>query len=200
MVYLSLVCRVVLAAIFAIACLSKLQSRASYLAFRGSLSELGLPWPAVLPALGLAVPAAEGVTASLLIASRTSRWGLFASVFLLGSFTAGLAIAQARGRVVRCRCFGGSMTSAAVAGPAHIARNAVLLAGALAGALATLAPPGRASTPLLVFAIGLGLIATGLFLHWEELAFVLRPAKVAATPASGSERHSLQVDSEEHRI
>lgn len=194
MIYLSLVCRVALAAIFAVACLSKLQSRASYLAFRHSLGDLGLPWPAVLPALGLAIPAAEGVITALLIASRASQWGLFASVLLLGSFTAGLAIARSRGRVVRCQCFGGSMTSAAEAGPAHIARNSVLLVGALAGALATLASPARASTPLLVFAIGLGLIAAGLFLHWEELAFALRPAPDVGYSASGSEKAFFQVD------
>jgi hypothetical protein len=173
MAYLESGCRAALAFVFLIACTSKIHSRRSYREFRDSLNDLGLSSAGLLRALSLGIPAAEGGTVILLAIDRASWWGLIAAAVLVGSFTAGIAAAGARGRVVRCRCFG---DSGAPSGSPHILRNGVLLAAAVTGILAGLAPGGPVRAPAVVFAVGLGLIAAGLFLRWDELAFLFAPA------------------------
>jgi hypothetical protein len=173
MSYVEFGCRAALAFVFFVACTSKIHSRRSYREFRDSLTDLGLPSAGLLRALSLGIPAAEGGTVILLAINRASWWGLIAAAALVGSFAAGIAVAGARGRVVRCRCFGDSR---APSSSPHLLRNVVLLAAAAAGVLAGLAPGGPARAPAVVFAVGLGLIAAALFLRWDELAFLFTPA------------------------
>jgi hypothetical protein len=173
MTYLETGCRAALAFVFFIACVSKVQGAGSFREFRDSLKDLGLPSARVVRTLSLAIPAIEGLTVILLAVSRTSLWGLIAATAVLGAFTAGISIAKAQGKVVRCRCFGGS---GALASSAHIARNLVLLTAAVAGALAGISPGSGHDPGLVIFAVGLGIIAAGLFLRWDELSFLLKPA------------------------
>ena len=177
MAYLEIGCRAALAFVFLIACTSKIHSASSYREFHDSLADLGLSSGLLLRALSLSIPAAEGITVLLLAVNRAGRWGLLASVALAGSFTAGIAIARWQGKVVRCRCFGESGTPSDAA---HILRNLVLLAGAAIGAVAGLlagaSAGGRQTPAMTVFAVGLGLIAAGLFLRWDELSFLLKPS------------------------
>jgi hypothetical protein len=173
MIYLETGCRAALAFVFLVASTSKIHSVSSYREFHDSLKDLGLSSSLLLRALSLGIPAAEGVTAILLAVNRTSLWGLFASVVLLGSFTTGIAVARAQGKVVRCRCFG---ESGAPSEAAHILRNLVLFAGAVTGALAGFSSNGRPEPAMVVFAIGLGIIAAALFLRWDELSFLLKPS------------------------
>ena len=170
MIYVETGFRAALAFVFFIACTSKIHSVSSYRDFHDSLKDLGLSSAFLLRALSAGIPAAEAVTTLLLAVNRTSLWGLLASAALVGSFTTGIAVARAQGKVVRCRCFG---ESGALSDGAHILRNLVLFAGAVAGALASLLPEGRQDPAMVVFAIGLGIIAAALFLRWDELSFLL---------------------------
>jgi hypothetical protein len=179
MIYFFIGCRAALALIFVVACISKVQSVSSYRAFHESLKDVGLP-PALQRIASVVVPAVEGLTLLLLVVTRTGRWGLVASAVLLSSFTLGISVARARGRVVRCRCFGAS-DSPAEGG--HIARNVALLGIALIGIVTGLAAKGQPEPANLILAIGLGLIAAALFLRWEELSFLLTSP---SRPRSGS--------------
>jgi Methylamine utilisation protein MauE len=173
MTYLETGCRAALAFVFLVASTSKIHNAGSYREFHESLSDLGLPSAVLVRALSAGIPVAEAVTVVLLAVNHTSQWGLFTAVVLVGSFTAGIAVARAQGKTVRCRCFG---ESGAPSQAAHVVRNVVLLGGAAAGALASLAPAGRPETAMVVFAAGLGIIAAALFLRWDELSFLLQPA------------------------
>lgn len=61
------------------------------------------------------------------------------------AFTVAIVVALRRGRRVPCRCFG---ASAVPVGPGHLARNAVLLAAATAGAVQAGAVQAGAGTVL----------------------------------------------------
>jgi hypothetical protein len=178
MIYLETGCRAALAFVFLVASTSKIHSLNSYREFHDSLKDLGLSSALLIRALSIGIPAAEGITVVLLAVNGTSRWGLLASVVLVGSFTTGIVVARAQGKVVRCRCFG---ESGGLSNAPHILRNVVLLAGAVTGALAGLLSGGRQEPAMVVFAIGLGVIAAGLFLRWDELSFLLKPSDLRST-------------------
>jgi hypothetical protein len=179
MIYFFIGSRAALALIFVVACISKVQNASSYREFFDSLKDFGLP--SVLQRIvSLVVPAVEGLTLLLLVVNRTGLWGLVASAVLLSSFTAGISVARARGRVVRCRCFG---ASDAPAEGGHVARNVALLGIALAGIVTGLGAKGQLVSANVILAIGLGLITAALFLRWQELSFLL---KSPSSPRSGS--------------
>ena len=180
MSYLETGCRAALAFVFFIACVSKVQRAGSFREFHDSLKDLGLPSARLVRLLSLAIPAIEGAIVIVLAVNRTSLWGLIAAIAVLGAFTAGIGIAKAQGRVVRCRCFGGSGT---LASSAHIARNLVLLTVSVMGALAGRSPGTGQDPAIVVFAVGLGIIAAGLFLRWDELSFLLKPSH---SPGAGA--------------
>ncbi|MER6914775.1 MauE/DoxX family redox-associated membrane protein [Streptomyces sp. NPDC000594] len=98
--------------------------------------------------------------------------GLALAAVLLAAFTA-LAVSAARGgNQAPCRCFGRTTTPL---GAVHAVRNALLLAVAVTGLLATLSPEGPAdpvavATALLAGAV-LGLLTTAL----DDLAALFRP-------------------------
>jgi Methylamine utilisation protein MauE len=185
MIYVSVGCRSALVLIFVIACISKVQNTESYRAFHESLGDIGLPSALAVRALSVVIPVAEAVVALLIAVNRTSVWGLAASVGLLASFTAGVGVAKARGRTVRCRCFGESSVSTT---GEHILRNAVLAVISIAGMLASLAPAGHLRAAMAIFAIGIGVIGAGLFLRWDELAFLLRPPSRPRAARPGTAR------------
>jgi len=178
MVYISMGCRSALALIFVIACISKVQNIKSYRAFRESLDDIGLSSVLAIRALSLAIPAAEAAVALLILMNRTSVWGLVASAALLVSFTGGVGVAKARGRTVRCRCFGESSASTEAQ---HILRNAVLITTSIAGVLTGLASAGHTTRAMVILAIGIGVIGAALFLRWDELAFLLRSSSSRGT-------------------
>ncbi len=131
-------CALALAALFVRAAAAKLARPREAAAGFGAL---GLP---AAPALAFAVPAAELVTAALLVAAPTT--GGLVAFLLLVAFTAVLATAVGEGRAVPCRCFGAA--SAEPVSPADLVRNALLEALAVGALLATRPiAPGSAAVP-----------------------------------------------------
>jgi thiol-disulfide isomerase/thioredoxin len=99
---LTLVARIVLAAVFAIAGVSKLRDRSGT---RTAVVSFGAP-ERVAGALALALPAAELTVAGLLLPASTASYGALGALILLGLFTVTIAWNLAHGRRLDCRCFG----------------------------------------------------------------------------------------------
>ncbi|HEU4656941.1 MAG TPA: MauE/DoxX family redox-associated membrane protein [Capillimicrobium sp.] len=131
MTTLLLVARLALAAVFAAAAAGKLTDRHGA---RQAARELGVP-SALAGTVALALPAVELGVAAALLSGRAAAAAAAVAALLLLAFTAALAVALARGRRVACHCFG-ELSSRAPAGPRTLARNAALLAAALAVAIA----------------------------------------------------------------
>lgn len=123
--------RAALALLFAAAALHKLRDLH---AFRVALGDYQLvPWPLTgLVAPGLVL--AESATTGLLLSPWARPWGFSAAALLLALYTAAMAVNLLRGRRdIDCGCFGPALRLEL--GPGLLARNAVLIAGALAGLL-----------------------------------------------------------------
>ncbi len=92
----------------------------------------GGSWPAQARGLGAPawtipiVPWVEIVVGALLIAQAVPPWPAIAALVMLVAFTALIGNSLAHGRRPPCACFGA--WSAKPIGPAHLARNAVLIA------------------------------------------------------------------------
>jgi thiol-disulfide isomerase/thioredoxin/uncharacterized membrane protein YphA (DoxX/SURF4 family) len=117
-----LACRLVLAAVFAIAGIGKLMDLE---ASRKSLLNFGISREQA-QVLGPALPIAELVTAALLLFTPTARAGAIASLVLLGAFIFGIARALSRGETPECNCFG--VLHSSQAGPTTLLRNCALAA------------------------------------------------------------------------
>ena len=129
---------------------------------RRAVAAFGVP-PRLAGPLGTLLPAAELVTAALLLTGALSSvpaWGGgLAALALLGAFSAAIAVSLARGRAPDCHCFG--QLHSAPAGRWTLARNGALLA------LAAFVASGGAPLPTAVAA------ATALAM----LAFVILAAR-----------------------
>jgi peroxiredoxin/uncharacterized membrane protein YphA (DoxX/SURF4 family) len=156
----ALVARVLLAAVLAVAGVAKLRDRAST---RAALRGFGLPG-GLVPAGALVLPVAELLVAAGLLAPPTAFAATIVAGALLVMFTLAVAMAIARGRTVRCACFGAS--GAAPVGARTLVRNAALLgvaAVALAGGSAQ--DPVRLSSgldPAGRVALGAGIVVLAL--------------------------------------
>ena len=150
---MSTVCAIFLAGMFALAAASKLRDRDGT---RDGFVNLGLPMPDVL---AWAVPVLELGVGVLLI--LTPGWGGVAAFALLLAFTVVLVTTITSGRLVPCRCFGG--TSDEPVSWAQVVRNVWLLALAAVASLAiTLQYPSVAELVAALLVIGVGPIAIGL--------------------------------------
>ncbi len=163
--------RTILAAVFAVAFISKARSRAAFAAFAVTLTDFGWLRGRRRQAAALAVPAAEAAVAGLLVIPVTVMAGFTFAVVLLAVFTGVTGREVAAGRLVRCRCFGGG---GARIGPAQLGRNLVLLGCAGSGVALTATSGGQASAWMLVLAIGGALLAAAFIVHWDELATLAR--------------------------
>ncbi|MGH9037225.1 MAG: MauE/DoxX family redox-associated membrane protein, partial [Acidimicrobiia bacterium] len=130
---LTLVARLVLAGVFAVAGLGKLADRPGA---QRTLGEFGVP-EGLGRFLARALPVAELAVAVALIPGATDRAGAGGALVLLGAFTLAVAVNLARGRTPDCHCFG--QVHSRPIGAATLARNAVL--GGM-GALVLLGPDG----------------------------------------------------------
>jgi thiol-disulfide isomerase/thioredoxin/uncharacterized membrane protein YphA (DoxX/SURF4 family) len=117
--------RVLLALVFLLAAVGKL---ADMDGTREALDEFHVPRRLIKPAAWL-LPAAELLSAGLLMIAPTARVGAILAILLLGAFVAGIAAAMARGEAPDCHCFG--QISSSPAGRGTLIRNAVLAAVAL---------------------------------------------------------------------
>ena len=128
---LVVVLRVTLALLFVTAALHKLRDLQ---AFRVALGDYELvPWPLTgIVAAGLA--AAELGVAGMLLTPWARPWGFAAAALLLALYTAAVSVNLLRGRrAIDCGCFGPALRLEL--GPGLVARNALLIAGALTGLL-----------------------------------------------------------------
>jgi peroxiredoxin len=119
---LSILARVLLAAVFLVAGLAKLADRAGS---RQALLDFGLPAKLAEPG-GVLLPLAELLVAVLLIPTATVWWGALGALALLLLFIGGIGYNLARGRTPDCHCFG--QLHSAPAGWPTLARNAMLAA------------------------------------------------------------------------
>lgn len=132
---LTLVARLVLAAVFAVAGIAKLRDRHGA---RRAVVEFGTPARLAGP-VALALPIAELIVAGLLLFPETAATGAMGALALLLLFTAAIALSLARGKAPDCQCFG-QLSSSPVSGRTLV-RN-----GTLAG-LAVVALAGSVAEP-----------------------------------------------------
>lgn len=97
-----LLARLLLAAVFALAGLTKLADREGS---TRSLVDFGVPRP-LAPFLGVLLPVVELACALALVPAMTARWGAFGTLTLLVAFMLGISISLAKGRAPDCHCFG----------------------------------------------------------------------------------------------
>ncbi|MFI7031106.1 MauE/DoxX family redox-associated membrane protein [Microbispora rosea] len=157
MAYLFAFCRLLTGIVFLMSAVSKLRGRAAYEEFTAATSAL-----VRLPSRPVAalVAAAEIAVAPLLAWRPTVLAGFCVALGLLVAFTAAIVVALRRGRRVPCRCFG---ASAVPVGAGHLARNAVLIVAAAAGAVQAGAGAVHAGTGAVFAGLGpAGLAAVAL--------------------------------------
>ncbi len=165
---LLLCARCVLAGVFFVAAAGKLLDLSGS---RKALEEFGVParfaWLA-----GPALPVGELAVAVALLIRPAAVAGAAGALLLLVMFIGGVARAMAQGRAPDCHCFG--QIHSEPAGPATLARNAVLAAPAvliliagsgpsLDGGLASLDGTQVALVATAVLAVALGLLAAALW-------------------------------------
>lgn len=117
--------RVFLAAVFAVAGVAKLRDLDGS---RAAMRDFGVPGR-LAGVAGVVLPAVELAVAAALVFTPTARWAAVAALLLLLAFVAGIANALRHGESPDCHCFG--QLHSEPAGPATLARNAVLAALAI---------------------------------------------------------------------
>jgi peroxiredoxin len=122
---LLLVARLLLAAVFVVAGLTKLADRAGS---RQALIGFGIP-PVLATPLGIVLPLVELAVALALLPAASAWWGALSALALLLVFVVGIGYNLVRGRTPDCHCFG-QLHSAPVGWPTLI-RNALLAAVAV---------------------------------------------------------------------
>ena len=169
-----LVARLILAAVFLVAALTKLADRAGT---RQAIADFGVP-AFLAPPLATLLPLLELAAALALLPLASAWWGAIAILALLAVFTAAILVNLARGRKPNCHCFG--QISSAPVGWRTVARNVILAAlAALVGApgpgdqgSSIVVRVGDLTTPQLAALIA-GVIAVGLVAAGGSLLFKL---------------------------
>ncbi|MFE0420957.1 MauE/DoxX family redox-associated membrane protein [Streptomyces sp. NPDC058953] len=160
--------RVLIGVVFAVSFLTKTLRKNGWSEFLDSVRDLAPVLPVRTTAL--AASAAEVVVIALLVPTGSARYGFVGAVLLLLPYTTALILAVRRGTSAPCGCFGRSSTP--VSG-FHVARNALLTAVALTGALAGQeAARAHPAWPGAVTALAAGLVAAVLVIFTDELSDV----------------------------
>ena len=170
--YLEVACRLLLAAVFLTAAVTKLSGGAAWAAFTDSLRQLDqVPGALVRPA-ALAVVAAEAIAGVLLLVPvrAAGRVGFVLAGGLLLAFILVIGRALSSGNRAPCRCFGASSTPL---GAGHLVRNVVLLGAALLGLAGTFAA-GPLGLPYALVAGAAGLVAGILITAFEDIVALLK--------------------------
>jgi hypothetical protein len=158
---------------FAYSAATKVAGRAAYADFRGWLgSAAGVPRALTAPAAAATV-ALEAVAAGAVLVPALAPAGFAVACVLLAAFSAGVRSMIRRRVAVPCRCFG---TGRRPPGPAHLVRNAILLAVAALGSALTAV--GAGPPPLgadAVLACVAGATAALLLVNMDELVVLHRP-------------------------
>jgi hypothetical protein len=171
MIALEVALRTVLAAVFAVAFIGKVRSRAAFSEFASSLSDITWLTGTRRRISAAAIPAAELAVVLLLALPWAVSFGFGLGVLVLAAFTSVTGSELAKGRQVRCRCFG---ASGGQIGLAQIVRNVVLLALSLAGLVIEPVSHGGVGAAGLIVAFGLALVAAVGLVRWDDLASLAR--------------------------
>lgn len=175
MVYAVLTLRLVLTGVFLVSVLTKLRTRQAFGEFTTAVRRLGgLPAPLGPPA-AVVVVAVEAGTVALLAApglDGDGRAGLLLAGGVLLGFAVVLLTALRRGTAEACRCFGRPDEPIS---RRHVARNAVLVACALAGAAMSPAAGGPPVAPPAAALCLLGAsVAVGAVVLLDDLVHLFR--------------------------
>nr|WP_236666965.1 MauE/DoxX family redox-associated membrane protein [Nonomuraea sp. K271] len=162
--------RALLAVVFFAAVVSKTRARREFAEFRDSVAAIGPRWLPAGPA-AVAVVAVEAAAVVLLAVPGTRLAGYALVAVLLIAFCAGIGRAIFARQSVRCQCFG---AGGGQLGPQHLVRNGLLIAVAVAGAIAGGLPT---SAPAMLIALVAGAFLGLLTTRWEDVAFLLVPAR-----------------------
>lgn len=184
MVYLLLSCCLGLAFVFGLSAASK-AGRRTFQDFAASAGPLEVLPKALRVPAAKAVVVAEGViTVALVVGAGAALTktlepvavlGFALAVLLLLAFTGAIVLTLRQGIRKACKCFGASSTPL---GRAHVVRNVLLLALAVAGLAAatsvntTVEPAGAA------MAVVAGLVAGLLITRFDDLIDLFRPLEV----------------------
>ncbi|MFC9733809.1 MauE/DoxX family redox-associated membrane protein [Streptomyces roseolus] len=180
--------RCVVAVVLAASALGKARAPG---AFRTSVREMRIVPLRALGPVALAVPVLEALLAVAVWVPALTTWAFALSFGLIAVFTAALASVLRRGIDTSCSCFGASRTRV---GPAHLVRNAALLAATATGFAASLAAGGPGPVPVagsldpagvLVSLLG-AVCVSALVLSTDLLAAVFSGAGPAGTGPSGT--------------
>lgn len=175
MLYVSFACRLALAAVMALAAVGKLRSPR---VFAVSLEGFGVIPARLRGPLAVLVPAVELFIALLLALPATVTAGFLAAALFCCGLTAVPIIVVARGKTVKCACFGAGETPM---GGWHIARNAVLLAAAVLGSFVAIRLGD--GVPAEVPGIALAVVSAGVLT--TLMVFVDDIAALFASPVTG---------------
>ncbi|MHB1433187.1 MAG: MauE/DoxX family redox-associated membrane protein [Streptosporangiaceae bacterium] len=189
----ALASRAVLCAVFAVAVLSKVRSRAAWQAYARWLATISVQ-PLRRPGIAGWLAGAEAAVALAVIVPVTATVGLVAGLVLSVVLTAGLAAAVRAGARQPCHCFGPSLDPL---GWPDVARNGVLAVLAVAGVVTALATPTAAGRPPggaePVLAVLTGLALALLIIFYRDLVALISPGGFAGggpvfRPGPGMER------------
>jgi hypothetical protein len=180
--YLLLGCESLLIVTFLAAAAGKARP-AGRRAFRRSLGDAGIP-RRLVPAVSVAVVAAEALAALLMLAAPTALWGPALSVALLAGLTGGVARVLRGGRTVACACFGRAVRPL---GAVHLVRNAGLLLVATA-ALAMVPTAGPVRTEVLATSLPAGTVAALLVMGADDVAALFSSTSAPTATAAASAR------------
>jgi len=174
--YVEIAARLLIGVVFVIALAGKVNGAAAYRAYVLSLSRMGVLPAALRNGAARGSLVAEGAIVVLLaVPLRAAAVAGFAlAAGLLTVFAAAIAVSLRRGNRAPCRCFGASTTPL---GAGHIARNAVLVAVALAGLLAAVRPGAASAAGGVVAAFG-GLVAGLVVTMYDDIAALWSPPRV----------------------
>ncbi|MFI0371958.1 MauE/DoxX family redox-associated membrane protein [Actinomadura sp. 1N219] len=172
-----------LAAVFLIACATKLRSRSGFRLFvttTGKLTKLSEP---VARWVAAGVLVCEATIALLLALPATARLGFFLAGALLSVFIGAVYRAVRGGVFAECGCFGDR--SAMLSYPL-LARNALLLLVALPGMIVGAGPEGFGYPHSVVAAAAGVLVAIGFVHYYDDLStkVLLRMQRRAAAEPS----------------
>ena len=135
MTVVTLIARLALATVFAIAAATKLADREGT---RKAVAAFGAPERLAAP-LAILLPLAELVVAGLLLPATTAVYGAVGALCLLAIFSIAIAVSLARGRTPDCHCFG--QLHSEPASWKTLVRNGVLAAVAVVALAGSIAEP-----------------------------------------------------------
>ena len=154
------IARLMLSAVFALAAFGKLADRAGT---RRAVAEFGIRAGQVA-AVAWALPLAEACLAAALLPGATAPWAGVAALALLSAFTIAVARLLRRGQRPACSCLGG--LSGEPIGLATVARNAALMALAVAVTWGSLRRPHVPGALPAGYDVGLAALAAIAAVLW----------------------------------